>query len=279
MTIIINETLSRHATPTNDSETLSRDATPTSEIIALPVSRLGISRPHLVRALDETYVAELVETDEAMWDPIEVRAWPDEWVKPSPDVVYHVVSGNHRTSAAKIKNLQTVRGRIIEATSKRDYLCAAARTNNRHGRNFKEEERRDVASQMKQEGMTVEEIAAVFHVYRSTVYNWLNGRDSNASKKKAAREQAQNTLAKLGIPDLSEEWQHVPTVTADAKRLAKVGQTISNFLAETPRSEEKAYIVAWIRSLTKEARLSHSQDMIETIKWLTNVTTLLKSEM
>ncbi len=133
---------------------------------------------------------------------------------------------------------------------------------------------------MKSLGQTADQIAKLFGVNRATVYNWISGRDSNASKKKNnAREQAQNILADLGIEDLSEEWQHVPTVTADDKQLAKVGQSINDFLAETPISQDKAYIVAWVRSRSKETRQSVAQDMLETIQWLTNVATLLRSEV
>ncbi len=104
---IENTDLSRYAT---DNQ-VSRNAT-----IDIPVSMLGISKPHLVRPLDDLHVAELVDTDETEWEPIEVRVWPADWPKPSPDVAYHVVSGNHRTSAALIKNLQSVRVQVIEAS-------------------------------------------------------------------------------------------------------------------------------------------------------------------
>jgi transposase len=247
--------------------------------IEIDIHALGISKPHLVRPLDDAYVAELVDTDETEWEPIEVRAWPDEWVKPSPDVAYHVVSGNHRTSAARIKGLKAIRARIIEASDDRAYLYAAIRTNARHGRNFTEDDRKILAGKLKALGESSSDIAKLFGVHKSTVNNWLSGRDTNASKKKdAAREQAQNVLADLGIQDLSEDWRHVPTVTADAKRLAKVGQVINDFLAETPTSEDKAYLAAWARSLGKVTRQAIAQDMLETIQWLTNVTTLLKSE-
>ncbi len=85
--------------------------------------------------------------------------------------IYHVVSGNHHTSAARIKNLQALRGRIIEATSELDYLEAAIRTNARHGRNFKEDERRVLAAQLKKLGRSADHIAQMFGVNRATVYN------------------------------------------------------------------------------------------------------------
>jgi ParB-like chromosome segregation protein Spo0J len=238
---------------------------------------LGISEEHLVRPIDDQHVAYLRDTDESEWEPIEVRSWPKEWTKPSPEVKYHVISGNHRTSAARLKGLKTIRARILVADSELDYLTAAIRTNTRHGRNFTEDERRLNAAKLKELGMSGSQIAKLFGVHKSTVNNWLSGRDTNASKKKA-REQAESILANLGIEELSSEWQMVPEITADARQLAKVGQTINDFLAETPTAENKGYIVAWIQSLSKEARYSIADDMRETIQWLTNVATLLKSE-
>lgn len=74
----------------------------TDKIIEVQVSELGISIEHLVRPISEADVYELAEKDASRWEPIEIRYWPVGWEKPSPDVRYHVISGNHRTSAARI---------------------------------------------------------------------------------------------------------------------------------------------------------------------------------
>lgn len=256
---------------------LSRNAT-TNDTIFVPVSQLGISISHLVRPLDEQYIRELAQTDENVWEPIEIRVWPERWQKADSLVEYHVVSGNHRTSAARIKNLSTIRARIIEASDDLSYLLAAIRTNAQHGRNFTEDDRRVLAVKLKKHGQSADQIAALFHVNRATVYNWINGRDSNASKKKAASERTKDALANLGIQGLDDDWKYIPAISVDAKRLAKTGQMINDFLAETPTTEDKAHMLAWVRSLSKEARNSISQDMRETIQWLTNIATLLQSE-
>jgi ParB-like chromosome segregation protein Spo0J len=268
---------------TEDTQVL-RNATDTPVLrnatIDLPVSQIGISKRHLVRPLDDRHIAELVETDANEWDPIEVRVWPDDLPKPTPDVAYHVISGHHRITAAPVMNIASLPARIIDAPDDLSYMMAAIRTNARHGKNFTEDDRKDLAVKLKALGQSTSDIAKLFGVHRVTAHNWLTSRDSNASKKNnVAREQAQNVLAGLGIQDLSDEWQHVPTVTADTKRLAKIGTTINDFLAETPVSEDKAYIVAWARSLEKVKRQSFAQDMLETIQWLTNVVTILKSEV
>lgn len=130
----------------------------------------------------------MADTDESEWDPIEVRVWPDEWAKPYPDVRYHVVSGNHRTSAALLKGLATLKGRIIDAPDDLSYTVAAVKSNTRHGKNFTKEERLVLALKMDAQGLSLAEIAKTFGVHKSTVGNWLSGRDSNASRKKTETE-------------------------------------------------------------------------------------------
>src|SRR5690348_14797396 len=89
----------------------------TAAIIEVPVATLGIKVEQLVRPIDEDAVYELAQKDENKWEPIEIRLWPADWEKPAPEVLYHVVSGNHRTSAARMKGLQTLRAIVITADS------------------------------------------------------------------------------------------------------------------------------------------------------------------
>jgi transposase-like protein len=162
-------------------------------IVDIEVLELGIALDHLVRPINDDDVKVLADTDASEWDPIEVRVWPDEWPKPYPNVKYHVISGNHRTSAALIKGLATLNGRIIDAPDDLSYTIAAVKSNTRHGRNFTQEERLDLANKMHDQGLSLAEIAKTFGVHKSTVGNWLSGRDSNASRKKT--EQQPETVA------------------------------------------------------------------------------------
>lgn len=235
-------------------------------IIAIPVTQLGISKPHLVRPIDDTYVCELVDTDADSWDPIEVRLWPDEWTKPSPEIEYHVISGNHRTSAACIKKLETLQARIIEASSELDCMVAGIRTNARHGRNFTNNEKRALAAKLRDLGQPSREIARLFGVDKSTINNWLSGRDSNASKK--AREYSP-------VPgELDEAWQVAPS--ADSAQCAKVGSKISDFLAESPIHLAPAHVAAWIEQLLPEKRQAEAENVDALIQWLTNFQLRLK---
>lgn len=159
-----------------------------TELVDIKVLELGIALDHLVRPINDDDVKILADTDESEWDPIEVRIWPDEWPKPYPDVKYHVVSGNHRTSAALIKGLATLKGWIIDAPDDLSYTVAAVKSNTRHGKNFTKEERLALAFKMDAQGLSPVEIGKTFGVHRSTVWNWLSGRDSNASRKKTEPE-------------------------------------------------------------------------------------------
>jgi hypothetical protein len=153
-------------------------------IVEIEIEKLGINTARLVRPIDPAYVAELAETDESEWQPLEVCVWDDSrWVKPSQLVEYDVTSGNHRTSAAHVKGLKKLRAVIIECRTDLDYILAGIRTNARHGRNFSNEERKELAFKLKDQGLSSREIAKHLGINKSTVNNWFSGRDSNANKK------------------------------------------------------------------------------------------------
>jgi ParB-like chromosome segregation protein Spo0J len=159
----------------------------TAEIIEIPVEQLGISVPHLVRPIVDEDVDVLAETDETEWDVVEIRLWPEEYEPPATEHIrYHVISGNHRTRAARKKGLATLRCRILEAPDEVSYKLFAIKSNTRHGKNFTSEQRVQLARELQELGKSLAEIATVFGVHKSTVSNWLSGRDSNASKKREA---------------------------------------------------------------------------------------------
>ena len=155
----------------------------TAEIIEVEIALLGISLEHLVRPIVEADVYELAQKDERLWEPIEIRLWPSEWEKPSPEVLYHVVSGNHRVSAARIKHVRTLKARLVDASNEREYLITAIKSNVQHGKNFTKEEYIANAKKLQEHGMSVTDIASVLGYNKSTVSRWFTGADSNASKK------------------------------------------------------------------------------------------------
>ncbi len=151
--------------------------------IDIPIDQLGINPQCLARPIDNDYVKELADTDERDWEPIEVRLWPDAWTKPTPEVIYHVVSGNHRTRAALLKGCSTLRAKVIDCPDELSYLLAAIRTNARHGRNFSTDERRALAAKLVEMGQSYKQIAQTLGVSKATISGWITGNDSNASKK------------------------------------------------------------------------------------------------
>jgi hypothetical protein len=156
-----------------------------TDIIDVAIESLGISYEHLVRPISEVDVQTLTETDERRWEPIEIRVWPGNWNKPAPGVLYHVISGNHRTSAARIKGLATLRARLIEASDELSYTVAAISSNTTHGRNFTREEYIENAKKLHALNLPLGEIASVLGYSKSTVSRWITGSDSHASTKRA----------------------------------------------------------------------------------------------
>ena len=155
----------------------------TAEIIEVSVDTLGINLEQLVRPIVEADVYELALKDESKWEPIEIRLWPAEWEKPTPSVLYHVISGNHRTRAAQVKQLRALRARLIEAPDELSYLVAAISSNTQHGRNFTRDEYIANAKKLQAQGLPLAEIASTLGYSKSTVSRWLTGADSHAAAK------------------------------------------------------------------------------------------------
>ncbi|HEX3643686.1 MAG TPA: ParB/RepB/Spo0J family partition protein [Ktedonobacteraceae bacterium] len=225
-----------------------------ASVVEIEIEKLGINTARLVRPIDPAYVAELAETDETEWEPLEICVWHDKWVKPTQLVEYEIVSGNHRTSAAHIKGLKKLHARIIEANTELDYTLAGIRTNARHGRNFTNDERKALAFKLRDLGRSSREIAKDLGVNKSSVNNWFSGRDSNASKKAIANEkkaQAQRMLEEEEQNLVDEEWASLPPTSIEVQQLVETRREIVDFL-RTPAVINKPHIVAFIRSISND---------------------------
>lgn len=252
------------------------------DIIEAPTEMLGYSQE--AREIADWHVDELIASDESTWDPLKVCFWPDYMDKPSPEIKSRIIGGNHRTKAARGKNppLTTLRMRVGEVTDEKDFLLAQIEDNASHGLGYTMDQRKAHAFKLRGMKEPVSKIASTLKIKEKTLYNWFSERDTNKNRKKEkekAKEQAENALARLGIEDLDQDWQGViPEVSPDTRMIAKVGQTINNFLAETPAAEDKTHVTAWIQSLTKESRLSYAEDMLENARFFTNMAILMKSD-
>lgn len=220
----------------NFSEGMARYASleiyTTGEIVAVPIALLGISEEHLVRPINYQHLEELIESDENEWEPIEFRLWPANWVKPHPDVKFHVMSGNHRRKSADAKDMETLRGRYIKADSELEYMEAAIRTNTRHGLNFAEDEKRANAARLKELGMSGSQIAKLFGVHKSTANNWLSGRDTNMSRKQKQESEA--------VPETAYELTPRDALVSSGKR--KIMSLLINAQIDADIEEAKAYV-------------------------------------
>lgn len=264
-------------------ETIHSDSGAYAPVVEIAIEKLGINTARLLRPIDNAYVAELVDTDETEWHPLEVCIWDDKrWVKPTPLVEYDVNSGNHRASAARIKGLKTLRVTVIEAKNDLDYTLAGIRTNARHGRNFTNDERKELAFKLRDLGLSSREIGAKLGINKSTVNNWLSGRDSNASKKARVNEkkaQAQRMLAEEEQDLVDEEWASLPPTTVEVQQLIEIRSEIVDFL-RIPAILDKTHVVAFIRSISNdEIERGHFLSGIDVAQnMLRNVSALLSGE-
>jgi transcriptional regulator with XRE-family HTH domain len=183
------------------------------DIVEVPLEVLGRSTE--VRQLNYAHVQDLVMSDEHMWPPLEVCLWPDSKEKQEETVLLRIISGNHRTSAAKEKGLSSLPVRIFKAEREIDFRVLAIRSNASHGLNFTEDECKKQAAYLKQEGKTLDVIASILNKSKSTISRWLSGADSNASRKIAKIAQPQSTEA----PAVKTPIRVVPTVAQKIEAL------------------------------------------------------------
>jgi len=151
------------------------------DIVEVPIEVLGHSNE--VRELNWAHVQDLVMSDEHTWPPLEVCLWPEYLPKSGLATLLRIISGNHRTSAAKEKGLLSLPVRIFKVEKEVDFRILAIRSNASHGLNFTEDEYKKQAAYLKQEGKTLGDIASILSKNKSTISRWLSGADSNASRK------------------------------------------------------------------------------------------------
>ena len=249
-------------------------------VVEIEIEKLGINFARLVRPIDPKYVAELAETDETEWEPLEVCVWDDSrWVKPNQLVEYDVVSGNHRRSSADIKVLKKLRVRIIECRTDLDYILAGIRTNARHGRNFTNDERKILAFKLRDLGKSSREIGKELGVDKATVNCWLKpGQDLNASKKVRANEKKAEALRMLAAAEqdlVDEDWASLPPTTVEVQQIIETRCEIVDFL-RTPAVIDKTHVVAFIRSISGDelerenmlSNIDNAQNMLRNVKAL-----------
>jgi ParB/Sulfiredoxin domain len=243
----------------------------------IPLSEIGLDlRPiRQVRALDEANVHHLMtETDPAEWDPILVRAWPTSDPFPDgPHPEWQVISGYHRTSAARLLHLAEIRAIVrddIDTDAK--FLGLAMRENQRHGHVMSGDEKRAVCAQLQALGMSIGAIAKETSIPKSTVSAWLSGRDTNASKPMPASRQASSTSQSnasgglwVASTNQPSAYEGVPLRARDA---TQVGVAWGRMLATNLPGLRVTAVQAWLAQQDGDERVRCANSALALTKWL-----------
>jgi len=233
----------------------------------LSLSSIGLDlRPERqVRELDFVWVRHLAEeTDPAEWDSIQVRRWPSTDPFPPDEGPYEwqVISGYHRTSAARLLNMSTLRASIVEAETETAFTLLAIKGNLRHGKPMSSDEQRVVVRRLRTLGLSEGEIARQTGIPKGTVHNWLSGRNTNGGRSVRMHQLEHNTEYTLDAG-----WQVKPAHLTSREHINLSG-TIADFLASTPCDITPAHAVALIQRMTLYERQSIASDVEKTIEWL-----------
>ena len=220
-----------------------------------------------IRPLNQEWVERLMETDPSTWDPIVVRAWPasDPYPAGQEGRRWQGISGYHRSAAGNAMRLPTLRGRIVTADSDVEFLIVAWAGNMRHGLQMRKDEQITVLRRLRDAGLSEGDIASRIGLPRGTVHNWLTSRDTNAAR---SLRDAADSLRTDAPAEPESAWHVTPTANPSTALLRHIGQIVSDFLASTPHGEKPADVLAYIQSKTIGARRSQTQDVDETIIWL-----------
>lgn len=244
----------------------------------LPLASVGLDpRPERqVRALDLGWVRHLVdETDPAEWDPIQVRCWPagDPYPPDEDGREWQVISGYHRTSAARVLGMTTIRAVVAEAETDADFTLLAIKGNLRHGKPMSTDEQRAAVQRLRALGMSEGDIAGQIGIPKGTVHNWLSARNTNTARSvRTHQTDGNNPRGGEDGDELDAAWRVVPAVRPDARRLARVSSTVHDFLAGTPSGAvEPSDVLAWVATLAPDVRRSLAGDVRETMAWLANL--------
>lgn len=230
------------------------DETTMPAIQELPLADIGLdTRPERqVRTLDPAWVRHLAEeTDPAEWDPIQVRPWPatDPYPPGEEGRPWQVISGYHRTTAARSLRLPTIRGVIVDAPDDASFTLLALKGNLRHGKAMSSEEQKAAVVRLHALGMSLREIASETRIPKSTVHNWLTNRDTNAGRMSRTGQQPDRDALPAG------GWVGMPTVDLDAQRRVEIDRAIAKVVALDPSSSmTPGEVLGWVAGLAPSAR-------------------------
>jgi hypothetical protein len=247
------------------------------DIREVPLSAVGmtpLAAKRRVRAIHEAGIERLKDTDPDVWEPIIVRAWPAD--EPHGEgVEWEVISGNHRTTYARMLDLATLRIDVVDAPTDREYMLIGWHENLKSPLPMSDDENKALTRHLRDDlGLSFGDIAKAIGKAKGTVQDWYSGRNTNARRQVGGYPPTERN----DTPVEGVGWLVTPTPNPTSGVLRKMGQRISDFLAATPDGKvtpEDA--LAWVRSLGVEEARSMAGDVAETREWLGKLHTALVS--
>jgi ParB-like chromosome segregation protein Spo0J len=236
----------------------------------IPLEEIGLnprfqSRMHI----DEEWVQHLAgKTDHMVWDPVWVRRWPEGEARPPgcEHAVYEVASGFTRTTAARRIGLKTLRCAIYDCPDNGDFLVLAAQGNARHGARLTNEEQVRQAQRLRDAGKSQGDIAKALGLARTTISNWLSGRDTHAASKARGALSGQRDTDEAGVP---ASWSGAAPVSLDARQVAAIGITMGRALnqGDLTTTVPPAQARAWWDTQTPSVRRTLTGRVQQIAEW------------
>jgi hypothetical protein len=246
------------------------------DIRGVPLSAVGMTpleAKRRVRPIHEAGIERLKDTDPDVWEPIIVRAWPADEPR-DEGVEWEVISGNHRTTYARMLDLATLRIEVVDAPTDREYMLIGWHENLKSPLPMSDDENKQLTRHLRDDlGLSFGDIAKAIGKAKGTVQDWYSGRNTNARRQAGGYPPTeQNDTSVEGVG-----WQATPTPNPTSELLRKTGQRISDFLAATPDGKDApAHALAWVHSLGIEEARSRADDVAETRDFLGNLLAALR---
>jgi hypothetical protein len=232
--------------------------------LLLPLAEIALPPVELqIRAIHADWIEHLTETDPDEWDPIEVCPWPDWARREQSDgahAPYLVVGGVHRIGAARELGREQVRVHLLATpVNELDYRREAFRSNQRHGERMSASELVAHARYLHRAdpARSESDLAREMGVNRSTLHNWLSGRDTNAGRsvRDALNEQRHLSASGNSVTSIPSAWRTAPTANLSMAQSRAVERAISEALAADPSATlQPADVLAWAEQLQAARR-------------------------
>jgi len=258
------------------------------ERVELPLDELGLDpRPgtRQVRDINPDWVRHLMDESDlrdtlSQDDPLKVRPWPEDDPRAPgcEQARYQVISGYHRTSAARAMGLATIWCELHpEVQDDAAFLEMALRGNTRHGLAMDTSDLRAGVKRLAALGRSRGEIAKALGMPKSTVTSWLSGSDTNASKKTYAA--AATGMSMGGVASTNQavggrSLESASTSQASdgspltSREVTRVGVALARVAATHLPGLRVSAVRAWASTLSHDERTREGETALALANWL-----------